>query len=58
MNKKLLTLAVAVAMAAPLAAQAAGSGPTIYGDLHIALENWSHDQTAAEKATGRNSACR
>lgn len=46
MNKKLLTLAVAAAMVAPLAVQAAGTGPTVYGDLHVAVENWSHENNA------------
>ena len=43
MNKKLLTLAVAAAMVSPLAVQAAGSGPTVYGQVHASVENWDDD---------------
>jgi len=43
MNKKLLTLAVAAAMVAPLAAQAGNSGPTVYGVAHASVENIDDD---------------
>jgi len=46
MNKKLLTLAVAAAMVAPLAVQAAGTGPTVYGVAHLAVESID-DETSA-----------
>jgi len=45
MNKKLLTLAVAAAMVAPLAVQAAGTGPTVYGVAHLAVETIDDDST-------------
>ncbi|MFC1602113.1 porin [Pseudomonadota bacterium] len=43
MNKKLLTLAVAAAMVAPLAVQAGNSGPTVYGVAHVSVENIDND---------------
>lgn len=46
MNKKLLALAIAGAMAAPMAAQAEA---TIYGKLHVSVESINNDNSAAEE---------
>jgi len=50
MNKKLLTLAVAAAMVAPLAVQAAGTGPTVYGVAHVAVESIDDDANTDTKS--------
>jgi len=55
MNKKLLTLAVAAAMVSPLAVQAAGTGPTVYGVMQVAVENVDSDNAAREDAWQVNS---
>jgi len=44
MNKKLLAIAVAGALAAPLAAQA--GGPTVYGKIHVSIDSIDHEVTA------------
>jgi len=54
MNKKLLTAAIAAAMFAPLAANAAG-GPTVYGVAHAAVESVENEGTTDESTWRVNS---
>jgi len=51
MKKKLLTAAIAAAMIAPLAANAAG-GPTVYGVAHVAVE-LIDDEGSTDESTWR-----
>jgi len=46
MNMKFLTAAIAAAMITPLAVQAAGSGPTVYGKLHVSTDHVDYDEAA------------
>jgi len=48
MKKKLIAAAIATAIITPLAAQASGSGPTVYGKLHVTVDNLDRDSNAGD----------
>ncbi len=50
MQKKLIALAVAGALTAPLAAHA--DAPTVYGKIHVSIESISNDNSAADPDSG------